>query len=131
MYHKIHKPQQNTIKMELKEFIKTALADIVNGVKNAASELNEDVAMCPQTDKTYNGFPSITYKMDLREKQAPITVVGFKVMVQVEETETAGAKATAGVLNVLGGGIDGKASSTSATTQELTFSIPIVWKKMR
>ncbi len=35
----------------------------------------------------------------------------------------------AGVLNVVGGGIDGKAVHASATTQELSFSVPMVWKK--
>lgn len=35
----------------------------------------------------------------------------------------------AGILNVLGGGISGEASQTSATTHELTFSVPIAWKE--
>lgn len=115
--------------MELKEFIKTALADIVEAVKQAGEELHDDVALCYHTDVAYNGYPSVTYKSAMRERQAPMTVVEFKVQVEVNEKCSAEGNVKAGVLNVAGGGINGGVSHTNATAQELAFSIPMVWKK--
>ncbi len=115
--------------MELKEFIKTALTDIVEGVKLASESLNNDVALCYHTDRAYNGYPSVTYKTELREKQAPLTLVGFKVQIQVSTKQSVDGNIRTNVLNVLGGEVDGEVSHTNAIVQELSFSIPMVWKK--
>lgn len=117
--------------MELKEFIKTALADIVEGVRQANDELCDDVVLCYHTDKAYNGYPSVTYKTAMHERQAPMTVVNFRVQVRVDESRSTEGKAKVGVLNVIGGGIDGKVARANETTQELDFSIPMVWKTRR
>lgn len=115
--------------MELKEFIKTALTEIVEGVRLADNELQGDAALCYHADGAYNGYPSITYKSSVHERQAPLTVVGFRVQVQVSNTCSADGNVKAGALNVIGGEINGKAAHASATTQELSFSVPMVWKK--
>lgn len=115
--------------MELKEFIKTAIADIVDGVKEAGESLKSDVVFCYHTEKAYNGYPSVSYSSAMRERQAPMTIVNFKVQVQVVNEQSAEGNVKGGFLNVIGGGIDGEVSHTSATTQELSFSIPMVWKK--
>lgn len=115
--------------MELKEFIKTALTDIVGAVRESEKDLHDDVAMCFHTDRSYNGYPSVTYKSAMRDCAAPMTVVGFKVQVEVVDVHSADGNVKAGVLNVIGGGITGEVSHSNATMQELTFSIPMVWKK--
>lgn len=115
--------------MELREFIKTALADIVEGVRQANDELCSDVVLCYHTDKAYNSYPSVTYKSAMHERQAPMTVVNFRVQVRVDESFYTEGNAKVEVLNVIGGGIDGKTAHTNETTQELAFSIPMVWKK--
>lgn len=115
--------------MELKEFIKTAIADIVSGVTEAGESLKDDVALCFHTDGAYNGYPSVSYFSSTHKQQAPMTVVGFKVQVNVSEESSADGTIKGGVLNVIGGGVSGEVSHTNEKTQELTFSIPMVWKK--
>ena len=115
--------------MELKEFIKTAITDIVEGVRQANNELCDDVVLCCHTDKAYNGYPSVAYKSAMHERQAPMTVVNFRVQVRVDETCSSEGNAKAEVLNIIGGEIDGKVAHTNETMQELSFSIPLVWKK--
>ena len=60
-----------------------------------------------------------------------MTVVNFRVQVRVDESRSTEGKAKVGVLNVIGGGIDGKVARANETTQELDFSIPMVWKTRR
>ena len=57
----------------------------------------------------------------------PLTIVGFKVAVQVDEEVSADGSAKAGVLNVIGGKIEGGISQSSSTLNELTFSVPLAW----
>lgn len=113
--------------MELKEFISKTLADIVEGVRQAEKDLTDDVALCYHTNKEYNGYPSVSYGT-VHEHQAPLTVVDFKVRVQVREEMSADGKVSAGVLTVLGGEASGGVARSNASTQELSFSIPMVWK---
>ena len=113
--------------MELKEFIKTAIADIVKGTRDAGEELKGDVLLCYHTDGAYNGYPSISYKHNMKERQAPITVVEFKVRVEVEERSATERGVKAGVLNVVGGKMQGEISNSSIATNEISFAVPLAW----
>lgn len=113
--------------MELKEFIKAALSDIVAGVREAGNDLKGDVAMCYHTNKAYNGYPSVSYEWQMKEKQAPMTVVDFKVRVEVIEGEATDKGASASLLNVVGAGAHVERTQSNATMQELSFSVPMVW----
>lgn len=115
--------------MKLNEYIRKTLADIVNGTMAAREDLKDDVALCVHTDKEYNGHPSVSYTSAARIKQAPLTVVGFKVRVQVSDSVSADGKVEADVLNVVGGSVSGERSFSDASVHEVTFSIPIVWKQ--
>lgn len=114
--------------MELKEFIKTALAEIVEAINEAGDELKKDVAMCYHTDREYNGYPSVSYTSAMRERQAPMTVVDFKVRVQVSEENSTEKNVKGGVLRVLSAGVSDETLRSGMTTQELSFSIPMVWR---
>ena len=115
--------------MELKEFISRTLSDIVAGVRHAEKDLKDDVALCYHTNKEYDGYPSLSYKSSLHDYQAPLTVVGFKINICVEDVCTSEGKVSSSILSVLGGAVGGRTGSSSAETQEVTFSIPLVWKK--
>mgnify|MGYP006916140556 CR=1 FL=1 len=115
--------------MELKDFIKHTLADIVKGTLAASEELKEDVALCCHTNKEYHGYPSVSYVSNMREKQAPVTVVGFKVRIEVEDTAEADGCVGGGLLNVVSGRAKGGISHASGTEHEVTFSVPLVWKQ--
>jgi hypothetical protein len=115
--------------MELKDFIKNALSDIVQGVKEAGEELKDDVSMCQHTNMAYNGYPSMGYKVSLHEWQAPLTVVGFKVKVEARQGVTASGDMQASFINVVGGGMGAEATTATEAVQELSFSVPVMWKK--
>lgn len=115
--------------MELKEFIKQTLAEIVKGTMESSEELEEDVALCYHTNKEYHGYPSVSYVSNMREKQAPVTVVGFKVKLEVEDTVGTDGSVTGGLLNVVSGKAKGSVSHASGTEHEVTFSVPLVWKQ--
>lgn len=115
--------------MELKDFIKKSLSEIVEGVKEAGEELKDDVSLCQHTNMAYNGYPSMGYKVNLHEWQAPLTVVDFKVRVEVRDGLSAKGDIQAGVINVLGGGIGAEAMRDKDSVQELSFSVPVMWKK--
>lgn len=115
--------------MELREFIKRTLSDIVNGTVEASEELTEHVAMCHHA-KEYHDYPSVTYTSNLKEKQAPVTVVGFKVRIEVEDAASADGSAGGALLNVVSGKAKGEISHTSAAQHEVAFSVPLVWKQM-
>lgn len=117
--------------MELKEFIKTSLTEIVEGVKLSENELKNDALLRYHTTESYNNYPSVTFKESLKERQAPITTVDFKVKVQVAEGLSADGKVKANILNVLGGAASSEHSQSNATTQELAFSLPLIWKNPR
>ena len=114
--------------MELNDFIKTALTEIVEGVRQSREGLRDDVVLCAHVAQ-YNDYPSVSYKDNGHERQAPLTVVGFKVQVQVGDGHTTDGGMKVGVLNVISCGTGDEVSHTSSTAQELTFSIPMVWKK--
>lgn len=117
--------------MELKEFIKTSLTEIVEGVKLAEKDLEADALLRYHTTESYNNYPSVTFKVSLKQRQAPITTVDFKVKVQVAEEVSADGKVKANVLNVLGGAASSELSQSNATTQELAFSLPLIWMTPR
>jgi len=58
-----------------------------------------------------------------------MTIVNFKVYVQVSAEHSANGDVKASVLDVIGGEMSGEVSHTNVITQELSFSIPMVWKQ--
>lgn len=116
--------------MELKEFIKQSLSDIVSGVKEAKEDLKEDIILCPTTDKSYNGYPSMSFTLEARHREVPITIVNFKVQVQVEESNSTDKNVTASALRVFNGKYGNESSQSNSVTNEISFSVPLAWKKM-
>ncbi len=113
--------------MNLQDYIKQTLTDIVRGTVLANEELKDDVVIGYHTDGTYSGCPTVTYRLGSR--QAPVTIVDFKVKVEVDEQLNADGSIKAGVLNVAGGKVTGSVSQSNATGNEVAFSIPLVWKQ--
>lgn len=99
--------------MELKQFIESALLDIMEGVKNAQDK-------CPHTAVINPPVSNSTSK-----KTAAKTIdVAFDIEIGAETAENKGAKigVALGIITV-GAGTDAKETGRSAN--RLTFSIPI------
>lgn len=113
--------------MELKEYIKKTLTDIVEGTMQASEEMKGKVAICYNTDVEYKNYPCMAYSTEAKEICAPLTTVDFKVRVEIIERSKGDVGFELGVLNVVSGKA-GKGSSTETTAgNEISFSIPLVW----
>ena len=100
--------------MELRTFIKTALLDIINAVKDAQTET--DTPIIPAG--VNNSFESVKYGI------IEIQVVDFEVMVEVDESK--GSEGKLGVVNsFIGAGISGKSAKGNKQSNVLKFRIPI------
>lgn len=115
--------------MDLKEFVSQSLCDIVSGTKDAAEKLKDDITVCAHTSGEYIGYPSVSYTANMKTHRTPLTVVNFKLQVQVEEKLTVDGSAKANVLNVVGTSMKGTDSTSNGLLQEVSFSIPFAWKE--
>ena len=115
--------------MNLKEFISQSLSEIVCGTKEAAEKLKDDVSICANTNGDYSGYPSVSYVSSLKTRRTPLTVVSFKLQVQVMEEASVDGSTKANVLNVIGSSASGGSSTGSSLLQEVSFSIPLSWKE--
>lgn len=96
--------------MELKQFIKTALADITNAVKESQEELDNGAVVCPEPDFTF-GPPSFQE-------------ICFDVAVSVVSSSS-GGKGVNFALEVVGFKLGAENSDKSEANTRLTFKIPV------
>jgi hypothetical protein len=114
--------------MELKEFIKTALVDIIEGVQEAKKALNENGAcICPfvHTNPSKEGVKSME-KFDHFHGLHHQTV-HFDIAVTTENTKTNGGKAGIKVF-CFEAGIGGNFDISNATVSKIKFLVPIALK---
>jgi len=108
--------------MDLKEFIKSAMVDIVTGVEDAKTELgNQQNHICPPMGPAYadkfsialNGFNGLYYQQ-----------IEFDIAVTAENKSDNGAKAGIKVLGLeanLGSGM----TSNNSTLSRIKFHVPL------
>jgi len=100
--------------MDLRTFIKTALLDIVNAVKDAQSETEG----CFVPGGVNQTFESVKHGV------SEIQVIEFQVMVEADETK--GTEGRLGVVNsFIGAGISGKSGTETKQSNTLKFRIPL------
>ena len=111
--------------MELKEFIKTALTDIVSAVRETQEEVKEYATIAPLMTSGER-----TSAVEMKDGIAHISSIDFDVAVTTETKENTenGIKAgikVAGVFN-LGASSKGDATETSQNISRIRFSIPVL-----
>lgn len=107
--------------MELKEFIKTAIADITNAVKELQGGLDNGAVINPTLPIGENG-KTVLVDNEVRV----IERLNFDVAVSASESSTVEGNAKAGI-SVFGGKVGADTSSRSENVSRLTFSIPVVF----
>ncbi len=109
--------------MDLKEFIKTALVDIVEGIEEARLTLDKkENYICPPMGPAYadkfgiqlNSFNGIYYQQ-----------AEFDVAVTVETKADGGAKTSVKVLGLFEANIGGNVSSNNAAVSRIKFHVPL------
>ena len=105
--------------MELKEFIKTALADITNAVSELQGELRNGAIVSPSLSRE----DEKTIEID--NKNVILTQVAFDVAITAGGTDTikGGAK---GGLHVFSAKVDGSNEEHTENVSHVSFTIPIV-----
>jgi len=100
--------------MELRTFVKTALIDIINGLKDAQNEC-VDAVIVP---KQHTGLAYVSAKI------SPLQVIEFEVSVIAEESK--GTEGKLGVVNsLINAGVAGKSEKGTTSASILKFSVPV------
>lgn len=111
--------------MELKEFIKTALADIVSAVRETQEEVKEYAAIAPLMTSGER-----TKAVRMKDGIAHISNIDFDVAVTTETKESADAGIKAGitVASILNIGVGSKSDGTESyqNISRIRFSIPVL-----
>lgn len=101
--------------MELKEFVKESIKNIMDGVSEAQKEVGGG--------KVASRFPGGSlswYESGLSNRQ----LIDFEVSVNAVEKEGSEAKLNV-VAAVVGGGVKGDSSTASSHTAKLQFKVPV------
>lgn len=107
--------------MELKEFIKTAIADITDAVSELQSELDNGAIVNPTLPNPI-ALKTLTVDDEIR----PIEQLAFDVAVTVTEASGIDGSAKAGI-SIFGAKIGTETSARTENVSRLTFSVPIVF----
>jgi len=100
--------------MELKNFIKEAIKDIMGAVEEAQNEINNGEVV------PYSGSEYKAIELGVNDLQA----IEFEVTVSADEKEGSSAKLSV-VAAVIGGNLQGKSDSSSGHAAKLKFRIPV------
>lgn len=111
--------------MELKEFIKTALVDIISAVKETQEEVKEYATIAPLLPSGEK-----TSSVIMRGGVAHISNIDFDVAVTTETKENAEAGIEAGIkvasIFNFGAGSKDSATETSQNISRIRFTIPVL-----
>ncbi len=107
--------------MELKEFIKVAISDITEAIKDLQDSLENGAIINPTLSKS-----ELDETILVNEEVRMIERLNFDVAVTASETTGVESSAKAGI-KILGANIGAGNSSKVENVSRLTFSIPLVF----
>ncbi len=107
--------------MQLRDFVKEVLTQIVDGVRDA-QEPNGGAFVVPASDGGHKYAEHPRFASSARLKS---TIVDFDVAVTVEESDKAGGKAGVKVFSFQIG-VDGELASKSSTVSRVQFAVPLL-----
>lgn len=109
--------------MELKEFVKETIVQVVEGIDEANAALSEKTAFVAsaniQTNKTYQST------VDKEGIHHYVTDLEFDVAINVQNSETKEGRGSVEVLTVINIGGKGSCENTSSSTSRIKFSLPL------
>lgn len=106
--------------MELKEFIKTAIADITNAVSELQEELSNGVIINPTLPNGDQGTNLL-----VNDEFRAIEKLNFNIAVTATETTELNGNAKAGI-SVFGAKVGAESTEKTENVSRLTFSIPLI-----
>lgn len=109
--------------MELKEFIKTAIADITGAVSELQNELDNGAIVSPSLPNPISNTTVIDPDNDKVNRR--ISQIDFDVAITVGDTSATGAGVKAGI-QIFSAKIGGESQTHTENVSRMTFSIPVV-----
>lgn len=109
--------------MELKDFIKTAIADITDAVSELQTELKNGAIVSPSLPHAISNRSVIDPEND--KVNRPISKVDFDVAITVGDSDSVGAGVKAGI-QIFSAKLGGESSTHTENVSRMTFSIPLV-----
>lgn len=109
--------------MELKEFIKTAIADITGAVSELQNELDNGAIVSPSLPNPISNGTVIDPENDRINR--PISKIDFDVAITVGDTSATGAGVKAGI-QIFSAKIGGENTTHTENMSRMSFSIPVV-----
>ena len=114
---------RTSITMELNEFVKATIMQIVEGVDEANTALSKKTAFVAsaniQTDK---GFKNT---VDKEGRQHYVTDVDFDVAINIQNSNSKEGGGGIEILSVLNIGKKGSSENTNSSTSRIKFSLPL------
>ena len=107
--------------MELRDFVKEVLTQIVDGVRDA-QQPNGGAFVVPTGDGNHKYAEHPRFASSARIKS---TIVDFDVAITVEDSDKAGAKAGVKVFSVQFGA-EGEIASKNSTVSRVQFAVPLL-----
>ena len=109
--------------MELKEFIKTAIADITGAVSELQNELENGAIVSPSLPNPISNTTVIDPDNDKVNRR--ISQIDFDVAITVGDTATKEAGGKLGI-QIISAKIGGESQTHSENISRMSFSIPVV-----
>ena len=109
--------------MELKDFVKETLVQIVRGVDDANIALSDKTAFVASTNIKTN--KDIKGTVDKKGRTHYVTDVDFDVAINIQNTKTKESGVGVEILSVLNVGGKGGSESTNISTSRIKFSLPL------
>lgn len=106
--------------MNLHDFIKTSLIDIVTAVKEAKSE---NACIAPALNKPDGN----TTLLRTSGGHHPAFLIDFDIAVTAETSSSNTASASVNWIQVLSGGVNSKSSDTNESVSRVKFTVPVTF----
>ena len=105
--------------MELRDFVKSSLKDIIGGIADAQKEIEVGDIVPPINESNFSNIESGVTSYQ---------TISFEVAVNTVEREGSEAKLNV-VAAIVGGSVGGNSSNDSAHTAKLAFKVPVRFPK--
>lgn len=113
--------------MELKEFIKESLSQIIDAVKETQEEYRDtNVVICPDNIQEINGNFFIFDEKEYDHYSSRSKVQNIDMDIAISVTEKEGNKSGLGIAKIINAGISSENAQQNESISKIKFSIPIV-----
>lgn len=114
--------------MELKEFIKESLSQIIDAIKETQEKYKDtNVVICPDNIQEVKGGLYILDENEYDNYSSRSKVQNIDMDIAISVTEKEGNKSGLGIAKIINAGISSENTQQNESISKIKFSIPIVF----